>query len=190
MTLVWIDFHPSCSSDKDGPEIPLEFIPSGVEGVGGYFGGSRFSSLCCPVCSYIGYREVGRSKSTSWSKLDRLSEACAEQAVVAFRRQSWRRQDDTERRIAEENQLMQMGEIAFVGQAMEGAVLAQGTRATLDILRDPGRRPNLHREPMPDIPANVGVSELDETLFTRTSELLASLRHHCGHHQVGADSPR
>ena len=42
MTLVWIDFCPSCSSDEDGPEIPLGFIPSGVEGVGGNFGGSRF----------------------------------------------------------------------------------------------------------------------------------------------------
>ena len=40
--MVWIDFRPSCSSDEDGPEIPLEFIPSGVESVGGNFGGGRF----------------------------------------------------------------------------------------------------------------------------------------------------
>ena len=111
---------------------------------------------------------MGRAKSSSWSELVRLSEACAEQAAVAFRRQSWRRQNDTERRIAEAHQFVQMGAIAFVGQALEGAGLAPGTRATLDIFRDPARRPNLSREPMPDIPANVGVSELDETLEQNT----------------------
>ena len=92
---------------------------------------------------------MGRAKSSSWSELVRLSEACAEQVAVAFRRQSWRRQDDTERRIAEAHQLVQMGEIAFVRQALEGAGLAPGTRATLDILRDPARRPNLPRNQCP-----------------------------------------
>ena len=120
--------------------------------------------------------QVGRAKlisrfekfsSGNWLELVMMSEVCSEQAAVAFRRQSRRRQDDTERRIAKAHQLVQMGEISFARQALEGAALAPGTRATLDVLRDPSRRPNLPREPVPDIPANASAFELDEDLFTR-----------------------
>ena len=73
-------------------------------------------------------------------------------------------------------------------QALEGAVLAPSTRATLDILRDPSRRPNLSRETvLSDVPegssrmsgmttehlrTTLG-SLLDTHLLFRAGELLA-----------------
>ena len=60
-----------------------------------------------------------------------MSEVCSEQAAVAFRRQSRRRKDDTERRNAKAHHLVQMGQISFARHALEGAALAPGTRATL-----------------------------------------------------------
>ena len=62
--------------------------------------------------------QVGRAKLISrfekfstgnWLELVMMSEACTEQAAVEFRRQSRRRKDDTERRIAKAHKLVQNG---------------------------------------------------------------------------------
>ena len=107
---------------------------------------------------------MGRAKSSSWSELVRLSEACAEQVAVAFRRLSWRRQDDTERRIAEAHQLVQMGEIAFVSTSPGRGGSGPGNEGHVGHSAGSRQEAQFASEPVPDIPANVGVSGLDETL--------------------------
>ena len=66
--------------------------------------------------------------------------------------------------------LVQVGELSSARQALEGAELAPGNDATLRELRNPARRPNVAREPIPEetlmsVPPEF---ELDENLFLRT----------------------
>ena len=63
-----------------------------------------------------------------------------------------------------------MGELSSARQALEGAEVAPGSRATLDLLRDESKRPRSARVPIPPALANLEPRVpflLDEDLFAR-----------------------
>ena len=93
-----------------------------------------------------------------------------EEASTACRRRRRREVDVEEKRAAKALALVQVGELSSARQALEGADLAPGSDATLQELRNPVRRPNVAREPIPEDLRNLVPPEfeLDEELFLRT----------------------
>ena len=77
-----------------------------------------------------------------WDQLIRASEDCDERAAVSRRRRTRRAGNDIEVRAARADALVQVGELSSARQALEGAELAPGNRATLAALRNPDRRPS------------------------------------------------
>ena len=76
-----------------------------------------------------------------WDQLIRASEHCDERAAVSRRRRTRRVGNDIEVRAARAEALVQIGELSSERQALQGAELAPGNRATLGALRNPERRP-------------------------------------------------
>ena len=74
-------------------------------------------------------------------QLLRVSSQCDEKVAVSRRRQGRRRGNEVERRVARAETLIHLGELSSARQALEGSELAPGTMETLDVLRDPRRRP-------------------------------------------------
>ena len=105
-----------------------------------------------------------------WASLLEASRSSTEAATTA---QHWRRRrhgtqtNEVEKRAAKALMMVQMGELSSARQALEGAELAPGTPATLAALRDPTRRPDQPRDPIP--PALMDLVprsfELDEVMF-------------------------
>ena len=60
------------------------------------------------------------------------------------------RTQDVEKRAAKVSMVVQLGEFSSAREALEGADLAPSTRATLAALRDPARRPEGSRDPIPE----------------------------------------
>ena len=83
-----------------------------------------------------------------WQSLLEASGECDYQAAVS-RQRSRRRVRDDERRAARTEMLVGMGELSSARQALEGAELADGEQATLNVLRNPVRRPRALRDPLP-----------------------------------------
>ena len=88
------------------------------------------------------------SAEGQWSSLFRHCRQYAEEASVAQHRQRRRYnpQQDLDRRAARAEGLVQMGELSAGRQAFS---VAPGSRRTLDVLRDPLRRPPEPRDPIP-----------------------------------------
>ena len=105
-----------------------------------------------------------------WVQLLRVSSQCDEKAAVSRRRQGRRRGHEVERRVARAETLIHLGELSSARQALEGSELAPGTMETLDILRDPRRRPPVPRAPLPaqmmDFQPEVPF-QLDQQMFGR-----------------------
>ena len=105
-----------------------------------------------------------------WVQLLRISGQCDEKAAASRRRQGRRRGNEVERRVARVETLIHMGELSSARQALEGSELAPGTMETLDILRDPRRRPPVPRAPLPaqmmDFQPEVPF-QLDQQMFGR-----------------------
>ena len=60
------------------------------------------------------------------------------------------RTQDVEKRAAKVSMVVQLSEFSSAREALEGADLAPSTRATLAALRDPARRPEGPRYPIPE----------------------------------------
>ena len=96
--------------------------------------------------------------------------ACDAQAAQSRRRQRRRGADDVQQRAIRAETLVQVGELSHARQVLEGADLAPGNLATLDVLRDQSRRPALPREPLPEELTNFTPTrafELDESKFNK-----------------------
>ena len=105
-----------------------------------------------------------------WEQLIRASEDCDERAAVSRRRRTRRAGSDIEVRAARAEALVQAGELSSARQALEGAELAPGNRATLAALRNPGRRPPTLRDPLPPGLVNfqpTTLFEFDEDRFLK-----------------------
>ena len=78
-----------------------------------------------------------------WAGLLSASACCDADAMVVRHRKRRRQSpaDDVKRRAARALGLVQMGELSAGRQALEGAAIAPGNNATLQILRDPRKRP-------------------------------------------------
>ena len=99
-----------------------------------------------------------------WGDLIDASHKCAQEAVTAFRRRQRRSTDPDAHRARRALQFVQMGELSSGRQALEGAELALGNRNTLDQLRQRLDRP---REPIPELPRDTPLFNLDEKMFNR-----------------------
>ena len=103
----------------------------------------------------------------------RLLEAgrkCSHQAAVSRRRKNRRPEQDIVRRVSRAESLVHMGELSSARQALEGASLAPGSEATLNALRDPEKRPQFPRHPLPRemvYPEPEVEFDLDELRFAR-----------------------
>ena len=106
----------------------------------------------------------------SWARLLEASGHCDEHATVAQHRKRRRHRPEDERRAARALSLVQMGELSAGRQALQGAEVVPGNDRTLEMLRDPRKRPPRTRvgdevpaeilEHMPDVPF-----QLDEQKF-------------------------
>ena len=78
-----------------------------------------------------------------WTQLLSASASCDSDAMVAKHRKRRRQtpEDDVKRRAARALSLVQMGELSAGRQALEGADIAPGNNATLQMLQDPRKRP-------------------------------------------------
>ena len=100
----------------------------------------------------------------------RASEDCDERSAVARRRRTRRVGNDVEVRAARAEALVQVGELFSARQALEGAELAPGNRATLGALRNTDRRPPNLRDPLPPELVNfqpTSLFQLDEDRFLK-----------------------
>ena len=105
-----------------------------------------------------------------WIGLIEASIVCNAQAAQSRRRQRRRGAHDVEQRAIRAETLIQVGELSHARQVLEGADLAPGNQATLDVLRDQSRRPALSREPLPEELTNFTPTrafELDESKFNK-----------------------
>ena len=68
---------------------------------------------------------------------------------MSRRRKNRRPEQDTARRVSRLVFLVHMGELSSARQALEGASLAPGSEATLNALRDPEKKPQFPRHPLP-----------------------------------------
>ena len=107
-----------------------------------------------------------------WASLLEASRSSTEAATTAQHRRRRRhgaQTNDVEKRAAKALMMVQMGELSSARQALEGAELAPGSPATLAALRDPTRRPDQPRDPIP--PALMDLVprsfELDEVMFVK-----------------------
>ena len=71
---------------------------------------------------------------------------CDEKAASARHRKTRRGRDEIERRVTRAERLVEFGELSSARQALEGAAVAPGNQATLDMLQDVRRRPQQPRE--------------------------------------------
>ena len=93
---------------------------------------------------------VNKFISGEWRSLVEGSLMVAASGEASSRRRRRRQQsDDMERRANRAPDLMQMGEVSAARQALEAAVVAPGTKRTLDMLQDPARRPSHPRAALP-----------------------------------------
>ena len=99
--------------------------------------------------------------------------ACNEKAASARHRQR-RGGDDVERRVRRAENLVHVGEFSSARQALEGAALAPGTRATLDKLQDARRRLPQPREALP---RDHGFPTCNSLRFGRENVLSTSVLH-------------
>ena len=78
-----------------------------------------------------------------WTQLLSASASCDSDAMVAKHRKRLRQmpEDDVKRRAARALSLVQTGELSAGRQALEGADIAPGNNATLQMLQDPRKRP-------------------------------------------------
>ena len=119
-----------------------------------------------------------------WDRLIRASEDCDESAAVSRCRRIRRAGSDIGVRDARAEALVQVGELSSARQALEGAELAPGNRATLGALRDPDRRPSTQRDLLPPQWVNfqpATLFELDKVRFLknpRSSRSGAAAGHH------------
>ena len=89
---------------------------------------------------------------------------------MSRRRRTRRAGNDIEFRAARAEALVQVGELSSAREALEGAELAPGNRATLAALRNPDRRPPTLRDPLPPELVNfqpTTLFELDENRFLK-----------------------
>ena len=83
-------------------------------------------------------------------------------------RRWWREQkDDVSRQADRAFGFVQLGELSAARRVLEGARLAPGTEETLQVLRDPEKRPPLPRETLSEAVRAVHPDrcELDEEMF-------------------------
>ena len=85
----------------------------------------------------------------AWTSLVGASRTCCQQAAVVRRRRSRRGENDLGRLVDRAEALVHMGELSSARQALEGASLAPGSEDTLQALRDPAKRPQEPRTPLP-----------------------------------------
>ena len=71
-------------------------------------------------------------------------------ARLQQRRRGRDRTQDVDKRAAKASMMVQFGELSSARQALEGADLAPGTPATFAALRDPARRLERPRDPIPE----------------------------------------
>ena len=104
-----------------------------------------------------------------WINLVAASELCDDKAASARRRASRRDQDNLESRSLRAEMLVFLGELSSARQALGGAELAPRNQATLNVLRDPTRRPPRARAPLPDnvMTHTHSAFELDQHQFSR-----------------------
>ena len=106
----------------------------------------------------------------AWRELLEASRKCSHQAAVSRRRKNRRPEQDIARRVSRAASLVHMGELSSARQALEGASLAPGSEATLNALRDPEKRPQFPRHPLPRelvYPGPEVEFDLDEFRFAR-----------------------
>ena len=107
-----------------------------------------------------------------WASLLEASRTSAEAATTAQHRRRRRhgaQTNDVEERAAKALVMVQMGELSSAHQVLEGAALAPGTPATLAALRDPTRRVDQPRDPIPPALMDLvpRLFELDEVMFVK-----------------------
>ena len=106
-----------------------------------------------------------------WGQLLEASQKCDEKAAQSRRRGRRRTVvNDVENRVLRAELLVQVGELSAARQALEGAALAPGNQATLDLLTDATRRPPHLRTPLsPEVLGHTPIREfeLDEPTFNK-----------------------
>ena len=85
----------------------------------------------------------------AWTSLVEASRTCCQQDGVVRRRRSHRGENDLGRRVDRAEALVHMGELSSARQAVEGASLAPVSEDTVQALRDPAKRPQEPRTPLP-----------------------------------------
>ena len=85
----------------------------------------------------------------AWLDLLEASRKVNQQAAVLRRRRNRRSDDELAKRVSRVEALVHIGEVSSVRQALEGSSLAPGVEATLNVLRDPTKRPRHPRTPLP-----------------------------------------
>ena len=114
-------------------------------------------------------------KQDSTHLAEEIGDSCWRPARSVTRRQAQSRRrgrrrtvNDVENRVLRAELLVQVGELSAARQALEGAAVAPGNQATLDLLTDATRRPPHLRTPLsPEVLGHTPIREfeLDEPTF-------------------------